>query len=444
VALSTDENRLLTEVGPGTMMGNLLRRYWTPACLSSELSRPRTQVRVRLLGEDLVAFRDSEGRLGLLEEHCPHRGASLYYGRNEAECGLRCVYHGWKFDTTGRCTDMPSEARSFAASIKATSYPTHESGGIIWTYMGPLETMTPFRDFGSDGLPESEIHASKIITHCNWVQTLDGNIDTVHASFLHQFNAIVEEPDDDTDRPGYPSIRTSVRLKRSGTTPRLEVHDDWYGFRYAGLRTTPNGHTHARISTYIIPYATQIATIPFATRQLLVVPIDDHSAWRYNYITQDPHFENPRNASDGSSRSVTGNPYRRYPQGDGIQERLFTVDNEYGIDRDVQNDLGPGGTFSGIPDHNSQDYMVTETMGPVYDRTREHLGTTDLAIVRFHAILLQAAKDLDAGQEAPAVAADLDYKGIRAAEKILEADEDWRRLGTNDDPIVQEALAQRA
>jgi phthalate 4,5-dioxygenase len=445
MTLTKEENDILTHVGPGTPVGNLLRRYWTPACLSSELPQPRTNLRVRLLGEDLVAFRDTKGQVALLDEHCPHRGASLYYGRNE-DCGLRCVYHGWAFDATGQCVDMPSEARSFAASIKTTAYPTHESGGIVWTYMGPPESMTPFRDFGSETLASEEVHAAKVQTYCNWVQTLDGNIDTVHASFLHKFNAGVSDtPYDDTDRPGYPSIREGTRLKYLGGTPRLEVHDDWYGFRYAGLRTTPNGHTYARISTYIIPYATQIASMPFATRQLLTVPIDDHNTWRYTYVTQSPRHENPGGVSDGSFYSVPGNPYGKLRGGDGVQQRLFTEENQYGIDREVQNDLGPEGTYTGIPDHSSQDYMVTETMGPIYDRTREHLGTTDLAIVRYHSLLLQAARDVAEGKEAPAVGAEHDYRAIRAAEKILAEDEDWRVLGTNDDPIVQEsmALAQR-
>lgn len=441
--LTKEENELLCQVGPGTLVGNLLRRYWTPACLTSELPRPGTNLRVRLLGEDLVAFRDTNGQVGLLDLHCPHRGASLYYGRNE-DCGLRCVYHGWMFDVTGQCVDMPSEARSFASSIKTIAYPTHESGGIVWTYMGPPETMTPFRDFGSETLAPEEVHASKIQTYCNWVQTLDGNIDTVHASFLHKYNAGVrDEPYDDTDRPGYPSIAEGTRLKYLGSTPRLEVHDDWYGFRYAGLRETPNGHTYARISTYIIPYATQIANIPFTSRQLLTVPIDDHHTWRYTYVTQSPRWENPGRVSDGPFMSAPGNPYGKYRQGDGVQQRLFTEENEYGLNRDVQHDPGPEGTYSGIPDHGSQDYMVTETMGPIYDRTREHLGTTDLAIVRFHSLLLRAAQDVAEGKEPPAVGADHDYRGIRAAEKILAAGEDWTVLGTNDDPIVQESMAQR-
>src|SRR5579875_3398019 len=142
---TAEENEILTNPNPGTPVGNLLRRYWTPACLSLELPEPETTVRVRLLGEDLVAFRQTDGSVGLIEEHCPHRGASLYYGRNE-ENGLRCVYHGWKFDASGQCVDMPSERRSFADQIRAQAYPTHESGGIVWTSPGPAETMTPSRD----------------------------------------------------------------------------------------------------------------------------------------------------------------------------------------------------------------------------------------------------------------------------------------------------------
>src|ERR1700728_927284 len=184
--LSQEENDLLTKVGPNTMMGDLLRRYWTPACLSSELPEPETSLRVRLLGEDLVAFRNTEGEVGLIAEHCPHRGASLYYGRNE-ESGLRCVYHGWKFDVNGQCVDMPSEQRSFADQIRVTSYPTHESGGIVWTYMGSPETMTPFRDFGTEDMPVEYQNADKLFIDCNWVQSLDGDLDAAHVSYLHSY-----------------------------------------------------------------------------------------------------------------------------------------------------------------------------------------------------------------------------------------------------------------
>ena len=155
--LSAEDNEILTRVGPGTPMGNLYRRYWIPACLSKEVDEPDgPPIRVRLLGEDLVRFRDTHGQLGLIEEQCPHRGASLFYGRNE-ECGLRCTYHGWKFDVTGQCVDQRSELKPFAHRIKITSYPVHESGGIVWAYLGPAETMTPFRDFGTESLPADQV-----------------------------------------------------------------------------------------------------------------------------------------------------------------------------------------------------------------------------------------------------------------------------------------------
>src|ERR1700722_12443368 len=167
--LSQEENETLTRVGPGTLMGNLLRRYWTPACLSMELEADGSPLEVRLLGEDLVAFRDTNGTAALFDRNCPHRGASVFYGRNE-DCGLRCAYHGWKFDVTGQCVDMPSEKRSFAGEIQAVAYPTHESGEGIWTYMGPSETMTPFRDFGTESPPASQARAARQYSPCSWVQ----------------------------------------------------------------------------------------------------------------------------------------------------------------------------------------------------------------------------------------------------------------------------------
>src|SRR5712691_4239490 len=193
--LKQDENELITRVGPGTPMGNTLRRYWMPALLASELPHPDSDpVRLRLLGEDLIAFRDSNGTVGLIGNNCPHRGASLFFGRNE-EAGLRCVYHGWKFDTTGQCIDMPNHhfgmasepaESDFKTNVKAVAYPTHESGGIVWTYMGPADKMPPFRDFGTESLAREQWRASKTQTYCNFVQALEGNLDTAHISFLHR------------------------------------------------------------------------------------------------------------------------------------------------------------------------------------------------------------------------------------------------------------------
>jgi phthalate 4,5-dioxygenase oxygenase subunit len=419
--LSAEENETLTRVGQGTPMGNLLRRYWIPACLSSEVAdRDGPPRRVRLLGEDLVAFRDTAGQAGLVEERCPHRGASLFYGRNE-ECGLRCTYHGWKFDVTGQCTDQPSEPRSFAHRIRAVSYPVHESGGIVWAYLGPGDTMTPFRDFGTESLPTSLAGANKETIYCNWVQSIDGDMDTAHISNLHQFDAIDDIPDDGTDKPGYPSGFMSMKFWRHDPRAVIEVDETWHGFRYAGIRVTPHGYRHARITAYIFPAST-----------IFVVPVDDVTTHRYNFTTQPA--ANPRGHGGPLFFTYEKYPFEMLPQ-NGVVPRTYTRENDYRIDRFAQRGL----SFTGIADFRSQDAMATETAGPVFDRTREHLGTTDVALIRMHRMLLRAAKSLAAtGQTPPALTGD--FQAIRGAEKILADSEDWRALGTDADPTVREAL----
>lgn len=431
--LSAEDNEILTRVGPGTLMGGLLRRYWIPACLSSEVAEPDgPPARVRLLGEDLVVFRDTSGAVGLIEEACPHRGASLFYGRNE-ECGLRCTYHGWKFDIHGQCVDQRSERHSFAHRIKITSYPVHESGGIIWAYLGPPAAMTPFRDFGTETLPAGHIAAVKEIVRCNWVQSIDGDLDTAHISSLHQFDAIDEIPDDGTDKPGYPSGYMSMKFWRHDPRALIEVQDEWHGFRYAGIRETPNGYRHARITAYIFPASTIIAQIPFSTRQIFVVPADDYHTYRYNFTVQPP--SNPRGLGGPLFFTYEKYPFEMLPAS-GIAERKYTLENDYLIDRRAQK----GESYSGIRDFRSQDAMATESAGPIYDRTREHLGSTDVAVIRMHRQLLRAAKGLAEGREPPALGGSGDFRSIRGAEKVLADGEDWRVLGTNEDPIVAGAL----
>jgi phenylpropionate dioxygenase-like ring-hydroxylating dioxygenase large terminal subunit len=428
--LSIEENELLTRVGPGTPMGNLLRRYWTPACLASEVPvAGGAPVRVRLLGESLVAFRDTSGTVGLVQENCAHRGASLYFGRNE-DCAIRCPYHGWAFNAQGDCVDMPSEPRPFADRIKIKAYPTHESGGIVWTYMGPAGTMTPFRDFGSESIDSEKVFATKMLSTCNWVQAMEGNLDTAHISHLHQFEAIDEIPDDGSDKPGYPSNAMSWKFWRHDRTPRLEIEDTWYGYKYAGIRETPNGHTHVRITAYVVPYSTLVASIPFTTGHGLFVPMDDDNCARYFFVAQED--QNPRNY--GGENLFAPAPYTTpLVWANGVVERTHTFENDYLIDREAHTV-----TFSGVSDFVSQDLMVTESMGPIYDRSQEHLGTTDISIIRVRTILVDAARALEQGKEPPALQGE--FRNIRAAEKILEDGEDWRVLGTDDDPAVQDAF----
>jgi hypothetical protein len=312
----------------------------------------------------------------------------------------------------------------------------HESGGIVWTYMGPPATQTPFRDFGTEGLGAADVIASKQMSYCNWVQAMEGNIDTAHISHLHQWNGIDDIPDDGSDKPGYPSNAMSWKFWRHDRAPRLELHDTWYGYRYAGIRTTPNGHTHVRVTAYAVPYSTMVASIPFSVGQGMFVPIDDHNCWRY--FMGPKERRNPRGLGGAPLFSVDApfsTPFSRGQQG-SITPRDYTMANDFQIDRDVQRKS----SFSGVADFVSQDLMVTESMGPIYDRTQEKLGATDLAISRMRHILLTAARGLAAGKEPPATAGSLDFRSIRGAEKILEPGEDWRVLGTDADPVVQEAF----
>jgi phthalate 4,5-dioxygenase len=442
--LSKEDNEILTRVGPGTLMGNLLRRYWTPALLSSEIPEPDSPpVRVRLLGEDLVAFRDSKGDVGLFPQSCPHRGASLFFGRNEEE-GLRCVYHGWKFDSTGACVDMPSEPAesNFKNKVRVQAYPTRESAGIVWTYMGPPETMTGFRDFGSESVPREKWFAAKNIGYCNWVQRMEGNLDTSHISWLHQFKGAHDYPDDGTDQAGsYPSFDTSIKIWAHDRAPRLEVEEDWYGYKYAGIRTTPNGNTHVRVTAWAIPYTSVVANIPFVSGGGLAVPIDDESCYFYFWSKQPSEADVLAARLSGvEGKGLFDNtPYvnRRGPGVNRMRafqgQREFRPDNDYQVDRDLANTV----YFSGVRDFGSQDLMVTESPGKIWDRSKEHLGTTDKSILTMRRILLKAAKDLANGVEPPATDPSLPYTEIRGAEKVLAPGEDWRRLGTKDDPLYR-------
>jgi phthalate 4,5-dioxygenase len=431
--LSRELNELLTRVGPGTPMGNVLRRYWMPALLSSEVPNADSDpVRVRLMGEDLIAFRDTGGGVGLVANNCPHRGASLFFGRNE-EGGLRCVYHGWKFTTSGECVDMPNEPAEsdFKQKVKAVAYPTHESGGIVWTYMGPSDRQPPFRNFGTDDLPREQWRASKTLSYCNFIQAMEGNLDTAHISFLHRSLDDGSLTDDGTDRPGYSTQDVSTRVKAQNRAPRVEVEDTPYGFRYAGIRDTPNGHQQIRMTIFAMPVMTFVSAIPFGGSCGMFVPIDDHTCWRMQVRVH------PTEGSSGRGYTLPmpgGRPAGRLS---GKQERLVQPNNDYLIDRALQR----GTTYTGIPGIQEQDLAVTESMGPIYDRSQEHLGTTDRAIIRMRQLLIKAAQDLEHGIDPPGLDPAFDYTRLRSTEKIISAGEDWRRLASPDDAAYVELLA---
>jgi phthalate 4,5-dioxygenase len=298
--------------------------------------------------------------------------------------------------------------------------------------------MTPFRNFGTDELQPDEWSATKLVTDCNWVQAMEGNIDTAHISHLHQWNGIDDIPDDGSDKPGYPSNAMSWKFWRHDRAPRLEVDETWYGYRYAGIRTTPNGHTHVRITAYVVPYHTMVASIPWNQRHGLFVPMDDARTARYSFAVKAPRNIAGYGGANLFAVAPFSTPISRGRR-QGIIPREYRADNDYQMDREVQRTA----TFSGVADFVSQDLMVTESMGPVYDRTQEQLGSTDKAVTRMRHILISAAKGLAAGNEPPAVG-ERDYRTIFGAEKILEPGEDWRVLATPQDPTFAAALEEEA
>ena len=268
-------------------MGDVIRRYWLPALLSSELPGPDCPpARVRLLGEQLIAFRDTEGKVGLLSEFCPHRLTSLFFGRNE-EGGLRCVYHGWKFDTAGNCLDMMNEplGSDYHTKIKATSYPVVEMGDVVWAYMGPEHKRPPEPKFEWTQVSPEHRLVTKNWQECNWLQALEGGIDTAHAPILHRRIA------ENTDRPG---IAVSTNLVK-GQAPKLEVDRTDYGYRYAGVRDLGDDRNVIRAYHYVMPFH-QFRPLQFGlqgqdARSLIAghvwVPMDDENCmvynWMYNY-----------------------------------------------------------------------------------------------------------------------------------------------------------------
>src|SRR5215471_12484606 len=250
--LSHEDNELLCRVEGDAAMGKLMRAHWIPACMSEEVSTPDgAPVRVRLLGEDMVAFRDTAGRLGVLDEHCPHRRASLALGRNE-ECGLRCLYHGWKVDVAGNVVERPSESHEavLAKKVVHKSYPFREAGGFVWVWMGPPEKMRDFEPPAWAPSPHVRTSIVKVHVRCNWAQVLEGAIDSAHSSSLHSTDMVSAE----VDRAG--ARETEWLRPSTDRAPRLEVQRTDFGFRYVAIRKpihNADTHDYLRITLFVAP-----------------------------------------------------------------------------------------------------------------------------------------------------------------------------------------------
>ena len=387
--LSREDNDLLTQTDAGTPMGAYFRRFWQPVALSEELSeRDGPPVRANVLGEELVVFRDTEGRIGLVDAHCPHRGAGMFYGRNEA-CGLRCVYHGWKFDVTGKAVDLPNVPPGSRQhdTVRIKAYPTREYGDIVWAWLGDPARVPeiPRIEFGL--VPPERRYVTKQLIECNWAQVLEGDLDTSHFSFLHMPAPSVPS----NHNPDAPADERRLRWIRNDPLPRFQILEHDVGFVVGGARRADNEGIYWRMTQFMLPsHGTGPSTLPGETYfGFTVVPIDDRSAWIYTYAW------NPERDIEGAERA-------KLKAGHGIIAELGpdyvplrNRANEFQIDRAAQKHK----SFTGVKGLAEQDLMVQQSQGYIVDRTRETLTASDAAVVKFRRTVMGEAKALAEGTE---------------------------------------------
>ena len=409
--LIPEENEALCRVGPGTLMGKLMREYWVPALLSSEVPAPDSDpLRVLILGEQLIAFRDTGGQVGLIQNNCPHRGASLFFGRNE-ESGLRCVYHGWKFSVDGTCVDMPNEPAEsdFKHKVRAVAYPTRERGGIVWAYLGPRSTPPPLPSFEGNMLPEDEGQVTAIQRECNWFQGLEGDIDTSHFSFLHAGSMDVS-----TQQPG-----TFSYYMLADRAPRYSVVDTDFGTMYGAYRETDDGRRYWRVANFLFPFWTMPpqGMLGHKITARGWVPMDDTHTMFY---MAGPRFRRA---------AAPAGPWNRMQPNTtnwlGRFRLTANASNDYMIDREKQRRNSAMDDFTGIQGIHLQDQAITESEGPLYDRSSEHLASSDMMIIRVRRRLMMAAHALAEQGLTPPGVEDPEVFGARAGGVFLSREAEW-------------------
>jgi phthalate 4,5-dioxygenase oxygenase subunit len=396
-------------------MGQMMREYWLPALESSDLETDGPPMKVKLLGEDLIAFRDSRGRVGMLANNCPHRGASLFFGRNE-ESGLRCVYHGWKFDVHGDCLDMPNEPpeSDFKDKVHAVAYPCQERNGIIWVYMGPRAQPPSLPEFEGNMVPQSHTYVLRALRECNWLQALEGDVDSSHISFLHSLFG-------STATFKYKDYEYRHRDKR----PSFEVAPTEYGTIYGARRTIDEVHYHWRLALFLMPFYTIIPpNYPSRLHLSMWVPLDDENTMFWGLVW-DPHHELTDDERRLKGRgAIAGFESEHYlpATSDPLSRWRFTgsKENDYLIDYEAQRTL----RFSGVPTFHLQDRAMTESMGPICDRTQEHLASSDAMIIQVRRRLLSAVQQFQNGSVPVGVDNPEIYR-VRSASVVLNQQTSW-------------------
>lgn len=390
-----------------------MRRYWQPAVLAEEVpEKDGAPVRVRLLGEDLLAFRDSEGVVALVDAYCPHRRAPLFFGRNE-ECGIRCAYHGWKFDRSGNCVDMPSEPAGtpLQAKVKLRAYPTAERGGIVWAYMGPPEKQPEPPNYEWMRAPATHRRVSKTFEHCNYMQALEGGLDTAHSSFAHNNK-----------------VGDKTELRNRDRAPRIDIDRTGYGYWYSSTRTVDPENVYVRVYHFVMPHMQirggftkptgERAPIPKLDGHIWV-PVDDEHTFVYNWACG---YDESVPISDEAwlkFETFCGRgPDQLVP---GTYKLVRNLSNDFLVDRQLQKTS----TFTGIEGLNTQDFALQEGMGPITDRSKEFLGTSDRAIIFMRRLMLENINAVEKG-DAPLGVDPVESQDVRACDGVLKNDVSWK------------------
>ena len=428
--MTSEDNDLLCRVEGDAPMGQIMRRHWMPACLIEEVAEPDcAPLKIRLLGEDLVAFRDSDGRLGIIDEFCPHRRVSLAFGRNE-ECGLRCLYHGWKMDVEGNVLEMSSEPveSGFAEKVKVKAYPAREWGGFVWTYMGPAETMPEFAPPPFAPTQDTKVSIVKIHVPCNWAQILEGQIDSAHSSSLHSSDmkpAKVEAAK---------AVETHWLRPSTDKAPRLQVEQTSFGFHYAAIRrpiANASANDYVRVTVYVAPFTALIPPNNEYNVATLLAPADDTNTV-FHFIAW------------SDSGGIDQEAWRKFNVAQpGIDvdrgfQNMRTRSNNYRQDRNAMK-LGDFTGIKGIP---NQDIAMWVTMGPIADRTKERLGASDLAVVEFRRLMVDAARDMrDKGTAIGTAEPRVPHTRIRSFEGIVPKSTNWRSFTVASEERGQDKVA---
>ncbi len=410
--MRNDMADVLVRTGPDAPMGRLMRRYWVPLLLQSEIAEPDcAPVRIPVLGERLIAFRNSQGRPGVIDEFCAHRGTSLFFGRNE-EGGLRCSYHGWKYDISGQCIELPSEPQ-LASKVRLKAYPCIERGGIVWAYMGPPELKPEPPALEWCTVPDSHRYVSKRWQESNYLQGMDGGIDTTHVSYVHRY---------ELERDALHMNAACVKYIKDDPNVVFTVQETPSGMTIFGRRNGEADSWYWRITQWIFPWFTLVPpTGPHPLAAHIWVPIDDENCWSWNinYYPGQPLSAEERREM-GAGRGIHA------PLMPGSFRPVANKSNDYLIDRQAQKARI---MFSGVDGLGMQDASLQESMGPIQDRTRERLVQTDRAIVLARRRLHDAALGIDTSRgELPALNPGTHH--VRSASVLLQKDKDvelWAR-----------------